>query len=252
MHSWHEADHALWRLELERFSALVDPRNPATGLSGVRVDASEVATLHPLGVELSPVGKKHDEGFQCYARGGDLVATYVDRPAPDMRSVLYWRAAAHELQGAIAAIELVASVETSSLDSRPQLAVRTSLVASEAYRLVDAARGSFAAIVPLPSEPQGDDAPEAPACHLFRLPGRRYSYAEMVQPADGRQSHWEGWLAAGDYRFELRHELFAQRLEKGVILRARVLGMILDRDDDQAAVLAHWNSFLREPLPLTA
>jgi hypothetical protein len=74
----------------------------------------------------------------------------------------------------------------------------------------------------------------------------------MVQPADGRESRWEGWLAGADYRFELRHDLFAQRLEKGVILRARVLGILLDRADDKAAVLAHWNSFLREPLPLTA
>jgi hypothetical protein len=86
---------------------------------------------------------------------------------------------------------------------------------------------------------------------LFRLPGRQYSYAEMVFPGDQRRSTWEGWLHGTDYRLQLRHELFDPRLEKGVILRAQVLGLVLDRANDKAATAAHWASFLRDELPLT-
>jgi len=117
--------------------------------------------------------------------------------------------------------------------------------------LADAANVKFTGIVPPTADPEPEDSPLAPHCYLFRFPGRQYSYAEMVRPADARQSNWEGWLHDGDYRMELRHELFAERLEKGVILRARVLGVLLDRKDDMAAAIGHWRSFLKEALPLT-
>jgi hypothetical protein len=168
-----------------------------------------------------------------------------------MRAQLYWRAGVHERHGAIVAIELLASVQTNLFDSCPKLAVRSQLVASEAYRMADAARGSFVGIVPPGDDFLPDDSPDVPQCYLFRLPGRQYSYAEMVHPADSRHSNWEGWLHGADYRLQLRHELFAERLEKGVILRARVLGVLLDREDDKAAAARHWNAFLHEALPLT-
>ena len=252
MQLWVDLEHALARLQLNRFSAVIDPRNPAGGLADARVDGGELAGFRPLGVELSAV-TPHDAqaGIERYVRGGDLVVTYADRPAPAMRAQLYWRAGAHQRHGAIAAIELVVSVQTSLLDSFPNLAVRTQLVASEAYRLADAARGSFASIVPPSNDAAADDSPEAPQCYLFRLPGGQYSYTEMVHPADGRQSLWDGWLHGIDYRMQLRHGFFAQRLEKGVILRSRVLGVLLDRENDKTAAAAHWTSFLQEALPLT-
>ena len=251
MQLWVDAEHNLARVQLERFAAVVDPGNPAGGLGEVRVDGRELSAFRPLGVELSADKPRDAQAdVERYVRGGDLVVTYADRPAPAMRAQLYWRAGAHDRRGAIAAIELVVSVQTSLLDSFPALAVRTQLVASEAYQLVDS-RGSFAAIVPPGGDLALDDSPELPQCFLFRLPGRQFSYAEMVHPADGRQSLWDGWLHGVDYRMLLRHELFAQRLEKGVILRARVLGVFLDRKDDKTAAAAHWDSFLCEALPLT-
>lgn len=254
MQLWHEADNRQARLQLERFSAVVDASNPSGGLSEACIDGCKLTSLHPLGVELAPI--KPDDallnpGVELHARGGDFVATYADRPAPNMRAQLYWRAGTHPRQGAIAAIELVVSVQTSLLDSSPTLAVRSGLIASEAFQMTDAASGSFAAIVPPGNDAPFDDSPRAPHCYLLRLPGRQYSYAEMVHPADCRESNWDGWLHDADYRLQLRHELFAQRLEKGVILRARVLGVLLDRKDDKAAAAGHWNAFLREPLPLT-
>ncbi len=151
----------------------------------------------------------------------------------------------------MAAIELVASVQTALLDSCPRLTLGSQLLATEAFQLTDAAGGTFTSLVP----PQNDPDPEstgAPFCYLFRFSGRQYSYAEMIHPSDAHASHWDGWLHGTEYRLQLRHELFADRLEKGVILRARVLGVLLDRRDDKAATVRHWRSFLDESLPLTA
>jgi hypothetical protein len=252
MQLWQDVDHRAARLERERFWAVVNPANPADGLRELHVDGCELAAFHPLGVELSAVKPEESaHSVERYVRGGDLVVNYADRPAPGMRTQVYWRAAAHERHGAIAAIELMASVQTSLLDSCPALAVRSQLIASEAYQLVDASRGLFASIVPPGDDSPPDDSTQPPQCYLFRLPGRQYSYAEMVHPPDARQSEWDGWLHGPDYRLQLRHELFSERLEKGVLLRARVLGVLLDRQDDKATAASHWNAFLQEALPLT-
>lgn len=247
---WKDAEHHSARLVLDRFSAQVDPTRPAAGLQQVTVDGTLLEAFHPLAVELPEITGTEAQHLERYVRGGDLVATYSDRPAPQMRSQIYWRSDAHRREGAIAAVELVASVQTALLDSYPRLTLRSKLLAGEAFQLVDPASGTFSSLVP----PQNDVDPEAvgaPLCYLFRFTGRQYSYAEMVFPAAAQSSTWDGWLHRSEYRLELRHELFSERLEKGVILRARVLGLLLERRNDKAAAAHHWSTFLAEQLPLT-
>ncbi len=249
---WQDVDDRTVRLQLERFAAIVDPNNPAGGLQEVTVDGQEIAGFHPLAPELPPIpAGEAARATERYTRGGDLVVTYNDRPAPQMRSQIYWRAAAHDRQGAIAAIGLVASVQTSLLDSCPLFATRSQLLAGEAFRLNDLEKGTFTSIVPPSNEADPDGEPTTPHCYLFRLPGRQYSYAEMIHPADSQSSSWDGWLHGTEFRLQLRHELFAEHLEKGVILRARILGVLVDRRDDKAAIARHWAAFLAEDLPLT-
>ncbi len=252
MRPWQDVDDRTICLQLERFLAVVDPTNPAGGLQQVRVDGQVIAGFHPLAPELPPTPASESAAdIDRYVRGGDLVVTYNDRPAPQMRTQIYWRTTAHDRKGAISTVELVASVQTSLLDSCPQFAIRSQLLAGEAFRLTDAETGTFTSIVPPSNEADPDSTPGAPQCYLFRLPGRQYSYAEMIQPADAQSSSWDGWLHGTEFRLQLRHELFANRLEKGVILRARMLGVLVDRRDDKATVARHWLSFLSEDLPLT-
>lgn len=249
---WHDVDQRAARVQLDRFSATIDPAKPALGLCEVQIDGRALEAFHPLGVELPAIDPGvAAQSIERYVRSGDLIVTYADQPAPGMRSQVYWRAEAHARHGAIATIALVVSVETRLLDSFPTLSVRSQLVASEAFQLCDAASGSFTSLVPKADVAAPDEAGDLPHCYLFRLPGRAYSYAEMVHPGDQRETHWDGRSHGTDYRLELHHELFARGLEKGVILRARVLGVLLDREDDKAAAIAHWASFLREEPPLT-
>jgi hypothetical protein len=246
---WHELDPRRARIAGDRFSAVLDCGSPAVGLQQMVIDGEELKAFHPLAPDFAAMSES-GSGLERYVRGGDLVVTYPERPAASMRSQLYWRAASHPHDKAIAALELVVSVQTSLLDSSPRFAIRSQLLAAEAFQLVDAERGQFSSIVP-PEDDTDPDAIGAPFCYLFRFSGRQYSYAEMVHPGAAQSSKWEGWLHGTEYRLELRHELFADRLEKGVILRGRVLGVLLDRRDDKAAAARHWQSFLAAELPLT-
>jgi hypothetical protein len=241
-----------WRLDartaslrLARLSAVVHPLQPGLGLGELRIDGRPIsAACCPLGVEL--VGARQPlppTAVEEYVRGGDLVATYADCPAPELRTQIYWRTSSHPLESAIAAIELVISVQTSLLDSSPRLATRSTLSVDQAMCLSSADRVEI-------------DLGKS-SCYLYRLAEERFSYAEMVHPAQSQESTIEAPATAraiGDVaptRLELRHELFCERLEKGVILRARVLGVFLDRQDDLAAAAAHYAAFLAAEPPLT-
>jgi hypothetical protein len=175
-----------------------------------------------------------------------------------MRAEIYWRAAAHELAGAIAAIELLASVQTSLLDSCPRLLTRSSLAAEQVLQLRDVERAAFEQVSQISDSDTTNAPSDRPDCYLFRLAAAKFSYLEMVPPSDVQTSSSRQCVGAirplaspAPNRFELRHQLFAERLEKGVILRARVLGVLLDRAGDQAAAARHYAAFISERPPLT-
>ena len=86
---------------------------------------------------------------------------------------------------------------------------------------------------------------------MIRLENAGLSYAQMIHPRDARETTLRSASETGPQTVELRHQLFAQRLEKGVILRATALGVLLDRANDCAAAALHYAAFLAEQLPLT-
>jgi hypothetical protein len=235
-------DSGFASLRLPRLSAVVHLLDPAHGLDELRIDGRLIsAACRPLGVELVGANRPAEPAaVEQYVRGGDLVATYSDCPEPALRTQIYWRVGSHPAEGAIAAVELVISVQTSLLDSSPRLATRSMIGGDEALCLL-APDGAW----------QCDTGRSS--CHLYRLAETPFSYAEMVHPAQSLESAIElpSLAGAASKRLELRHQLFLERLEKGVILRARVLGVFLDRQDDQSAAERHYAAFLSAELPLT-
>ena len=256
---------SVWRVDgdwaelcLPTASARFDWRRPAMGLTGLQADGRAVAGDGLLQVELADVTEPNAAAVECYERGGDLVVTYGELPSRPLRAQLYLRSGSHALAGASAAIELVASVQTSLLDSNSQLAVRSRLAAAAVWRLTAAGPSSSADVawqrVALqPGQSWAIDGQSGAGSFLLRLPGE-FSYAEFVHPLDFHQTTLtmqdppggSGWP-----QVQLRHELFARRLEKGVILRARVLGVLLPRAGDLAAALEHYQAFAASEPPLT-
>jgi hypothetical protein len=248
---WH-AENGRVRLQLARLSGVVDPANPAGGIDHLRLDRAPVLGMRLLGVELPAAETSVAPSIvDYYVRGGDLVATYAETPARPLRAQIYWHAAIDRFDREIAAVELIASVQTSLLDSRPELTTQSKLVAREALRLRDSRSTEFAPVGPAGVDSDAKEQPDRPHCYLFRLASEPVSYAEMVHPADAQHSSCQVRAGGADLEIQLRHRLFAERLEKGVILRARVRGVWLDREGDEAAAARHYASFATAKLPLT-
>jgi len=238
--------------EVPPFSAGVDPHSPAQGLLEPRVAGEALDDLKPLCVQIAEVeAGRAASDVEVYTRGTDLVATYADRPEPAMRTQIYWRAATPATEGSLGGVELVASVQTSLLDSCPRLVTSSEVTTYEAFKLVDVASGRFNKIAPQSDWSAAQTLSAPPHCFLFRLVNQPISYVEMVDPTGAERSDWDSWLAGGFFRMRLRHHLFANQLEKGVILRSRVLGLLIPRANDLAVAAGHYAKFLAAELPLT-
>lgn len=132
--------------------------------------------------------------IETYVRGTDLVTTQPATPERPTRVQVYWRRW-HDLPQQIsAALEMIISVQTHLLDSDPTVVVESCVPA-----------GTFACTY--------DDYAEL-------MVGQRHLLV-LPHPQDGTE--FELIQETTDGVPLLRHTLFRDRLEKGVILRGRLL-----------------------------
>ena len=211
----------------------------AVGFAGARLLGIEIPSLASGGAVLPT---------EEHARASDLAVVYAPTAAWPVRVDVLWRVPVGcDERGASAAVELIVSVRTELLECRPALSVQTSLAADEVLRLADASSRQYRPLT-ASRRPQLSPA-EGPGCLLFRRAGRPVSYAEMVHPSD---FHHDELDSETDQRpaIRIRHRLFSQRLEKGVILRARIRGVFCPRDTDEATVAATYCDFAAADPPL--
>lgn len=142
-------------------------------------------------------------------------------------------------------------MQTSLLDSCPRLATESALVANEILRLSDPQLEEFVELAPPPNPDEPTEPCGGPHCYLFRLPASAYSYVEMIYPAVAEMTEVDSLKQGLSFQATLRHQLFAEQLEKGVVLRARLLALLCDRQGDQAMAARHYRAFLADELPLT-
>jgi hypothetical protein len=232
---------AVWRLEgnvanfvVAEFEISADVAAPNHGLSLRRIAAPPVETLHILCVELGNRDPFDAASVDAFARGRDLVATYAEQPPRRVRAQVYWRSiTADEFapglqQGVAVAFDLILSVNTSVLDEDPQSIVRSSLASATEVVNVKA----------------------APGCFMIRAGNAGLTYVEMVHPADYQES--EAFIDDSvPPRAQLAHRLFVERLEKGVILRARVRAALVKGPSEEAIALAAYQHFAAAEPPLT-
>jgi hypothetical protein len=202
--------------------AAINPLSPASGLAhgsygGVSLEPStflgvEIAVDHPAGLT------------ECYQRGGDFIARYAQTDERPFAVLLYWQAGLLDFGGvAYPHVDLIVSVETSLLDSRPLLAATSRL---------DAAI---------------DETICGDGFLLARFGNAALSYAEMCHPDDAIAASVE---TSGD-RFAWKTWLFGQPLEKGVILRSRLRGLFVPRANDERIARRALAEFAASAPPLT-
>jgi hypothetical protein len=250
--SWDLRDRFA-RCALDRWSATIDLLKPECGLTNVETGSHRLSGGQWLGLGWPAAqGDPKGELVECYHRGSDLVVAYRQSPAWPVRVDAMWRAAPRaEAAAVLAVVDLIVSVRTELLESWPELTVRSSIPSREILRLVSADSAQFAPVPNIAAVPFVVNSDTGPCCLLFRLPDAGLSYGEMVHPADFQRSNLKR-LAGHTATIEVRHRLFAERLEKGVILRARVRGVWVDGVDDIRQVAGCYSAFAAAEPPLGA
>ena len=227
------------------FQANVAVDDVATGLTNLSWQGAP-CDLAPLQIH-SPLEASGPARYlaDVYVRGGDLVATY-ERIAPaTVAPQVYWRAAWHPKHSA-AQVQVVLSMNTDLLDSQPHSAADSVVGPAEIYHATGLIEEEFR---PLDLAGGRLNISDGDAhVFLFRLEARKLSFAQMVHPSDFVAAELSS-DASG--RVRLRSFLFHERLEKGVIRRARISGWFLPAEGDMAAALELATRFVDEPLPLT-
>jgi hypothetical protein len=244
-----QLDDRVARLQLPRCGAALDVARPREGLRDVYLDARRWGGTRLLAVAAA-AAMAGDAGapIECYARGPDLVTAYEGSQDRPLRVDAVWRGVVPTTdQPLVAGVELIVSVRTELLDGCPELTVRSVLCAAEAWRLVHAGSSRYDAIAALPIDVRPADGP---GCILVRPQEAAWTYAEMVHPVD----FYHDVLCQGpdaEQSLALEHHLFPVRLEKGVILRARVRGVFVPREDDRQTVAACYQAFAAAEPPLS-
>ncbi len=246
----------MWRIEgshaslsTPRLSARVSLRQPEPGLGDIERLQSALPDARLLQLQLSDAGAGQ-RLVEAYVRGSDLVASYEAASGRASATQVYWRYVEHAELGA-AGVELIVSVRTESSDADPSLTVGSELACRE---LIQAAAPDATSFQPIPvSAKMADQLFRLAGVGLFvrRLTGDAVSYVEMVHPADFSSVEFAvGGGPAGCIRS--RFGLFEERLEKGVIRRARARGLLCRREGDEAVARECYLRLLASEAPLTA
>lgn len=239
-------------LRLPGFAAQFDCHQPALGLHALGHNDQLLESEGWLRIELASIGDLDSASCEFYVRGDDLIVTYADTPSRPLRSQIYLRSATSLNASTLATVELVASIQTHLLDSHPALAVYSRIAAASVWRLTDAEAATWQRVALQPGQSWAIDRECGVGAFLLRLPGGQ-SYAEFVHPIDFQHTAltMQEPAGAGWPQIELRHHLFSERLEKGVILRARCLAALLPRENDLETAIHLYRAFSSAQAPLT-
>ena len=194
-------------------STAIDLDQPRQGITLAGETVSSASTL--LGLDLRSECRLADH----WLRGDDVTAVYESADARHLRTTAMWRL--HRSDGATRAWELIASAQTSLLQSDAVLAVVSEIDATDILwgTCGDGAVQWHAA-----------ESPDA-TCVLVRRDGSDTSTGTSVlvaaHPGDARRMT----VRRDGKRVIVECWLFSTELEKGVLLRSRVLAAVGPRGD---------------------
>lgn len=231
-------------LELGGSVTRVDAAHPHQGFLS---SASNGRFMQLLPTE-SPAAKSL-KLVEAYVRGNDLVALYEPLAPHQVQPSVYWRARWDEPRQAVG-VEMIVSMQTSLLDSNPETVVATGMPIGDVWgpgETVESTQQLEYNQFPLTLTTT--DRSHPPSLVIYQPRDTPFAYVEMVHPADFvatqvELNKWgESWATT---------RLFSERLEKGVIRRARIVGWHLPRKSNvQKAAWELYSQFAAEPLPLT-
>ena len=248
--------HSVWTLEghraswrSERGSGFVDADRPDWGVLDLRVEDQALDRLRFF--QVGPVHPNEPwQPSELYIRDRDLIATYRETEQRPFSWQIYWRLLAVDDPAIILAMELQAAVKTDRLDSRPALATWTTVESEESYRQTDPQDKESSGNTefhPLPTAAPSFDLGTNDTYFVHRLTQVPYSLIELFPAGDSSLPQGK----SGNGRIEVRYPLIGSELEKGVILKARMRALLVDRDRDLEIAASANRDFRAARLPLT-
>jgi hypothetical protein len=230
-------------LEAQGFTARVNLLHPENGLDSISHGQLAIPDAKLLQLRM-PHPEGDEQLVDSYVRGADLIAAYAQIAERQVRPQVCWRAVQCPATPAVG-VELILSVQTSLLDSDPCVTIGSEVPCVEVLQLADESSCRFESVEATATEPAQI------GLFLYRLPNAIGSYVEMIHPSDFHTA--ELCRDAGHARrIRSSFRLFAERLEKGVILLARVQGLLIAADGDETAALSCYRRFVSSAVPLTA
>jgi hypothetical protein len=229
----------MWRIDQTHaslnasgLSARVNLQQPELGIADIVWQGAPVAGAQLLQVR-HPQFDVGPHLIDAYVRGTDLIAVYGNRLRGAVTTQLYWRCVEHP-DLCVAGVELIVSVQTELLDDDPGLALTSDLPCSELFQAANRDVTCIAR-VPVPeTEADGPCRRSGVGLFLYRFGKVPGSYLEMVHPADF--STVEFIPEPNSVNMRSRFQLFEERLEKGVIRRARARGLLCPSTRDGKVV----------------
>jgi hypothetical protein len=206
------------RLSCAGLEANVDVLAPRRGLAQLTYRGGAVGGwLLGLDVDAEP--------GDVYVRGDDLVVAYRETPARPFSVQVYWSAAARPAESAVV-LDATVSVQTRAWETSPRIVTSSSL---------DGADVAAVTSTVMLARPRAVD----------------WSYAE-VAPAEDFAPIADVEDGAGNPSAAMRWAFREQFMERGVIRRLRLRGVLVPRVDDVAAATRLRDALLAEQPPLTA
>lgn len=228
-----------------RLGGTVDLRHPRKGFHAIQYQSNShsvaLSAANVMGLDL-PGTTETEELHECWIRGADLVATYAATVRRAAQPEVYWRSL---VEPNADGLELIVSVHTGLLDDYPSTVVTSRLQAAEAWWLPSPDRPDLSRRLSVDAQCVAR-ATEGAGLFVVRLPSAM-SYVEMVYPSDFLCSevHWQGDV------IQISTSLFPDRIEKGVIRRARIRGWVAPLVDALALAGRQFQEFADSEPPLT-
>ena len=191
-----------------------------------------------LGIDLRTPCRAGDH----WVRGDDLIAVYEPADTRRLRATAMWRPFPVPAAADCVAWELTLSAQTALVQSDSALAVTADVGGGEMRWSHDAAGTTWAA---------GDEPPADTKALLLRSRTATPARAILIaaHPADARRLLIR--RTAGG-RMEVACWLFSSAIEKGVLLRGRVLAAVGPATNAEAWAATVVTAFAASPPPLTA
>jgi hypothetical protein len=150
-------------------------------------------------------------------------------------------------QDLIAAVELLVCARTDAFDAHPRMSVESTFSGGRIALAADPDADRFEPFISSASDSDSTAANVPGPCIVFRPTESDLSYVEMIHPADSRGHEL---LGGGSTPFGVRHYLFDDSLERGVVLCARLRGVFVPRDRDLQLASRQYAAFRASQPPL--